>query len=147
LPLIVSVSVRTNALKVIISVSLVYYLYIQCFKILYWCIIKWTRGLLKTLRISRETGFISLQCYAYEDYHVNLWLSTLWLPTTSLWLVATMYMKEFENLILNCFFKVEYCHLYKYTMSIICVQYLSELSTLWLCKVHIFGSVLACVQS
>jgi hypothetical protein len=42
--------------------------------------------------------------------------------------LATMYMKEFENLILNCFFKVEYCHLYKYT--IICVQYLSELSTL-----------------
>jgi hypothetical protein len=33
--------------------------------------------------------------------------------------LATMYMKEFENLILNCFFKVEYC-----------VQYLSELSTL-----------------
>ena len=36
--------------------------------------------------------------------------------------LATMYMKEFENLILNCFFKdkVEYCDLYKYT--IICVQ-------------------------
>ena len=34
LPLIVSVSVRSNALKVIIFVSLVYY-YIQCFKILY----------------------------------------------------------------------------------------------------------------
>ena len=34
--------------------------------------------------------------------------------------LATMYMKEF--LILNCFFKVEYCHLHKYTMSIICVQ-------------------------
>ena len=38
--------------------------------------------------------------------------------------LATMYMKEFENLILNCFFKVEYCHLYKYT--IIRVQYLSD---------------------
>jgi hypothetical protein len=51
-----------------------------------------------------------------------------------------MYMKEFENLILNCFFKVEYCHLYKYTM--ICVQYLSGLSELsTLCKFHIFGSV------
>jgi hypothetical protein len=38
--------------------------------------------------------------------------------------LATMYMNEFENLILNCFFKVEYCHLYKYT--IIRVQYLSD---------------------
>ena len=54
--------------------------------------------------------------------------------------LATMYMKEFENLILNCFFKVEYCHfIYKYT--IICVQYLSELSTICLCKVYIFGSM------
>jgi hypothetical protein len=77
-------------------------LYIQC---LYWYIIKWTRGLLKTLRISRETGFISLLCLWRLPC---LWLSTLWLPYKSL---ATMYMKEFENLILNCFFKVEYCHL------------------------------------
>jgi hypothetical protein len=102
-------------------------LYIQCFKILYRCI-KWTCGLLK-LRISREQS--SLLYYAYEDYHVYGYI----LQVSGYY----VYMKEFENLILNCFFKVEYCPLYEYT--IIFVRYLSELSTLWLCKVHIFGSV------
>jgi hypothetical protein len=59
------------------------------------------------------TGFISLQCYAYEDYHMAIHFMVQVTYYTSL---ATMYMKEFENLILDCFFKVEYCHLYKYTI-------------------------------
>ena len=65
LPLIVSVSVRSNALKVIIFVSLVYY-YIQ-FILMYY---KMNPRFIKDVAKSRETGFISLQCYAYEDYHV-----------------------------------------------------------------------------
>ena len=110
LPLIVSVSVRTNALKVIISVSLLVYISVPI--LIYY---------------KMNPRFIN-DAANIEENRVHI--SAMPMKTTMSMAIhfmvtyykslATMYMKEFDNLILNCFFKVEYCHLYKYT--IICVQ-------------------------
>jgi hypothetical protein len=72
--------------KVIISVSLVYLFSVY--------LSMWWTGLIKlTLRMSKETGFISL---LWRLLCPCLWLPTLWLPCYKS--LATMYVKEFKNL-------------------------------------------------